>query len=110
MPPPASPLLKPHFWRTVKPTGAVQSLNGANICALIGAQDPKSTGPSDAKPPVSEGDIRIVRRAREILNSVNVKVFGIVVNGVTRVTSGLYSTHAYDYTDTYVDYENEDKD
>ena len=39
------------------------------VCALIGAQDPKSTGPSDAKPPVSEGDIRIVRRAREILNS-----------------------------------------
>jgi succinoglycan biosynthesis transport protein ExoP len=49
-------------------------------------------------------------RAREILNSVNCKVLGIVVNGVTRVTSGLYSSHAYDYTDTYVDYEPEDKD
>ena len=33
------------------------------------AQDPKFSGPSDANPPVSEGDIRIVRRAREILNS-----------------------------------------
>src|SRR5438105_10582631 len=27
---PRIPLLKPQFWRTVKPTGAVQSLNGAN--------------------------------------------------------------------------------
>ena len=33
------------------------------------AQDSKFNGPSDANPPVSEGDIRIVRRAREILNS-----------------------------------------
>jgi hypothetical protein len=39
------------------------------LCALIGAQDSKLGGPSDAKPPVSEGDIRIVRRAREILSS-----------------------------------------
>src|ERR1051325_928542 len=39
------------------------------LCSLTGAQEPKFTGPSDAKPPVSEGDIRIVRRAREILNS-----------------------------------------
>ncbi len=35
----------------------------------LSAQDSKLSGPSDAKPPVSEGDIRIVRRAREILNS-----------------------------------------
>ena len=33
------------------------------------AQDSKFNGPSDANPPVSEGDIRIVRRAREIRNS-----------------------------------------
>ena len=33
------------------------------------AQDPKFSGPSDANPPVSESDIRIVRRAREILDS-----------------------------------------
>ena len=39
------------------------------FCGLINAQDSKFSGPSDAKPPVSEDDIRIVRRAREILNS-----------------------------------------
>lgn len=33
------------------------------------AQDPKFSGPPDANPPVSESDIRIVRRAREILDS-----------------------------------------
>jgi hypothetical protein len=36
--------------------------------ALI-AQDSKFSGPSDANPPVSEGDVRIVQRAREILDS-----------------------------------------
>ncbi len=35
----------------------------------LSAQDAKRGGPSDANPPVSEGDIRIVQRAREILNS-----------------------------------------
>jgi hypothetical protein len=39
------------------------------VCALASAQDSKFGGPSDAKPPVSEGDLRIVQRAREILNS-----------------------------------------
>jgi hypothetical protein len=39
------------------------------LCALLSAQDSKFSGPSDANPPVSESDIRIVRRAREILNS-----------------------------------------
>lgn len=39
------------------------------LCALASAQDSKFTSPPDVKPPVSEGDIRIVRRAREILNS-----------------------------------------
>jgi len=33
------------------------------------AQDPKFSGPSGVNPPVSESDIRIVRRAREILDS-----------------------------------------
>jgi hypothetical protein len=45
----------------------------ANLLILsalaLSAQDPKFSGPSDANPPVSEGDLRIVRRAREILNS-----------------------------------------
>ena len=36
--------------------------------ALLG-QNPKFTGPSDANPPVSEADVRIVQRAREILDS-----------------------------------------
>src|SRR5882672_2215939 len=35
----------------------------------LGAQDSKFSGPSDANPPVSEGDILIVKRAREILDS-----------------------------------------
>ena len=35
----------------------------------LGAQDSKFGGPSDANPPVSKDDIRIVRRASEILNS-----------------------------------------
>lgn len=39
------------------------------LCAVLNAQDGKFSGPSDANPPVSEGDIRIVQRAREILNS-----------------------------------------
>jgi hypothetical protein len=39
------------------------------LSSLISAQDAKFSGPSDAKPPVSDADIRIVRRAREILNS-----------------------------------------
>src|SRR3954451_14135784 len=33
------------------------------------AQNPKFSGPADANPPVSKEDIRIVRRASEILNS-----------------------------------------
>jgi len=45
----------------------------ANLLVLsalaLTAQNPKFSGPSDATPPVSEGDIHIVRRAREILNS-----------------------------------------
>jgi hypothetical protein len=36
---------------------------------VLTAQDARFTGPADANPPVSETDIRIVRRASEILNS-----------------------------------------
>src|SRR6476659_2923000 len=39
------------------------------LCAVLSAQDSKFSGPSDANPPVSEADIRIVQRAREILSS-----------------------------------------
>lgn len=39
------------------------------FCCLLGAQDSKFSGPSDANPPVSQSDIRIVQRAREILSS-----------------------------------------
>jgi hypothetical protein len=35
---------------------------------LVNAQNSKFSGPSDADPPVSEIDVRIVRRARDILN------------------------------------------
>jgi hypothetical protein len=35
----------------------------------LAAQDSRFGGPSDANPPVSETDIRIVRRARELLDS-----------------------------------------
>src|ERR1700680_5119913 len=45
----------------------------ANMLVLgalaLSAQDSKFSGPSDANPPVSQDDIRIVRRARGILNS-----------------------------------------
>lgn len=41
----------------------------AALCAILNAQDSKFSGPSDANPKVSEGDIRIVQRAREILSS-----------------------------------------
>lgn len=37
--------------------------------AVLCAQDSKFSGPSGADPAVSEGDVRIVQRAREILNS-----------------------------------------
>jgi hypothetical protein len=36
---------------------------------VAGAQESKFNGPSDANPPVSQTDLRIVHRAREILNS-----------------------------------------
>jgi hypothetical protein len=39
------------------------------LCALANAQDSKLSGSPDARPPVSEGDLRIVQRARELLNS-----------------------------------------
>jgi len=40
------------------------------LCALVlSPQDSKFSGPSDANPPVTEADLQIVRRAREILNS-----------------------------------------
>jgi hypothetical protein len=45
------------------------SLVFAVLCAILNAQDSKFSGPSDANPKVSEGDIRIVQRAREILSS-----------------------------------------
>ena len=35
----------------------------------LSAQNGKFSGPSDANPPVSEADVRIVRRAREILDT-----------------------------------------
>lgn len=47
-------------------------------------------------------------RAREILQSLSVRTFGIVVNGVTRTNAGLYSSAAYDYTDKYMNYEADD--
>jgi succinoglycan biosynthesis transport protein ExoP len=41
-------------------------------------------------------------RAREILKSMGVKIFGIVVNGVVRQGKvGLYSSEHYDYTESY---------
>jgi len=40
------------------------------FCALaLTAHDSKFSGPSDANPPVTEADLRIVHRAREILDS-----------------------------------------
>jgi hypothetical protein len=40
------------------------------LCALaLSPQDSKFSGPSDANPPVTEADLHIVHRAREILNS-----------------------------------------
>jgi hypothetical protein len=40
------------------------------LFALVaGAQNSKFSGPSDANPPVTEADLRIVHRASEILNS-----------------------------------------
>jgi hypothetical protein len=39
------------------------------FASLAGAQDSKFSGPSDADPPVTQADLHIVRRAREILSS-----------------------------------------
>jgi hypothetical protein len=40
------------------------------LCAFaLGGQESKSSGPSNANPPVTEADLRIVHRAREILDS-----------------------------------------
>ncbi len=50
-------------------------------------------------------------RAREILSSLGVKVFGVVVNGITRQGGpGLYSAERYDYTESYEETEEEDGD
>lgn len=35
----------------------------------LSAQDRKFSGPSDANPPVAESDLKIVQRARQLLNS-----------------------------------------
>jgi succinoglycan biosynthesis transport protein ExoP len=40
-------------------------------------------------------------RAREILAGLGVKIFGVVVNGLSRGATGIYSPNAYDYTDSY---------
>jgi succinoglycan biosynthesis transport protein ExoP len=40
-------------------------------------------------------------RAREILAGLGVKIFGVVVNGLSRGSGGIYSPNAYDYTDNY---------
>jgi hypothetical protein len=45
------------------------SFVGLVLGALLSAQDTKFNGPSDANPAVSERDLSIVQRAREILNS-----------------------------------------
>jgi hypothetical protein len=39
------------------------------VCTVLSAGNSKFSGPSDANPPVSRGDLRIVQRAGEILNS-----------------------------------------
>jgi polysaccharide biosynthesis transport protein len=44
-------------------------------------------------------------RAKEILTQVGANVFGIVVNGVTQTSTGVYTAQAYDYT---YDYEEDD--
>lgn len=41
----------------------------AGFAGLVGAQDSKFSGPSDVKPPVSKDDLRIVARARQLLDS-----------------------------------------
>jgi capsular exopolysaccharide synthesis family protein len=47
-------------------------------------------------------------RAREILSSLGVKVFGVVVNGITRQGGpGLYSSERYDYTESYEETEDD---
>jgi capsular exopolysaccharide synthesis family protein len=47
--------------------------------------------------------------AREILTSLSVKVFGVVVNGITRQGgAGLYSTERYDYVENYEATDDED--
>ena len=47
-------------------------------------------------------------RAREILAGLGVKVFGVVVNGLSRAASGIYSPNAYDYTESYGEDEPDD--
>jgi capsular exopolysaccharide synthesis family protein len=48
-------------------------------------------------------------RAREILGSLGVKVFGVIVNGVTRRGgAGLYAAERYDYTESYQETDDED--
>jgi len=39
------------------------------LCVVLDEQNSKFSGPSDANPPVSEVDLRIVERARKILDS-----------------------------------------
>jgi capsular exopolysaccharide synthesis family protein len=48
-------------------------------------------------------------RAREILHGLGVKIFGIVVNGVTRGNAGIYSAATYDYSYSYEDYQQDNE-
>lgn len=45
------------------------SLAAFALCLILDAQNSKFSGPSDANPPVSESDLRIVQRARKLLDS-----------------------------------------
>jgi hypothetical protein len=48
-------------------------------------------------------------RAREILASLGVKVFGVIVNGITRRGgAGLYAVERYDYAESYQETEEDD--
>jgi capsular exopolysaccharide synthesis family protein len=48
-------------------------------------------------------------RAREILTSLGVKVFGVIVNGITRRGgAGLYAAERYDYTESYQETDDDD--
>jgi hypothetical protein len=81
VPPPGSPLLKPHYWCTTKPTGVVSFLGGADmwgpirlapsLCPSGGPTDPSAIdAPQRVGVIQASGSVEVLFRSRRISGAV----------------------------------------